>query len=101
MARIIVTPVPSKELKHGDLYSEHDQSWWDNRDSTSIGHFCIIRNSNPFPDGYLDSVSYKITIEPDDNQDTHHLLQDAAELSPEEKAQGEEGSDESEVITTG
>ena len=93
MARIIVTPVPSKELKHGDLYSEHDQDWWDHRDSTSIGHFCIIRNSNPFPDGYQDSISYKITIEPDE---------DNKPKQPKTKqAQGEEDSDEPETITTG
>ena len=67
MVRIVVTPVDSSSLQHGDIYSEHDQAWWDARDSVSIGHYVILRNSNPFPEsGYDDSKSYKITVEPDD-----------------------------------
>lgn len=64
--RVIAEAVESKDLQPGDLYSEHDQEWWDNRDSVSIGHFVIIRNRNPFPEGYKGSVSYKITIDQDD-----------------------------------
>ena len=79
--RVIAEPLQSKDLKPGDLYSEHNQEWWDNRDSTSIGHFVIIRNSNPFPEGYQGNVSYKITITQDDlpsEEETNQFQIDAA-----------------------
>ncbi len=65
MVRIVVTPVNSEDLQHGDLYSSHDQAWWDGRDSVSIGHYVVLRNNNPFPAGYEGRTSYKVTIEPD------------------------------------
>ena len=79
--RVIAEPVQSKDLQPGDLYSEHNQEWWDNRDSTSIGHFVIIRNSNPFPEGYQGNVSYKITIHQDPSNDEmdQFQIEDAAD----------------------
>ena len=64
--RITAELVQTKDLKPGDLYSEHDQAWWDNRDNVSIGHYVIVRNSNVYPEGYKGVVSYKITIDQDD-----------------------------------
>lgn len=119
MVRIVVTPVNSEDLQHGDLYSTHDQEWWDNRDSTSIGHFVVLRNSNPFPAGYEGRTSYKVTVEPDGGPSASEIKQlqidDAVreearqaakdaqqqvkDFAKEAQAQGEEDQDE--VITTG
>ena len=95
--RVIAEPVQSKDLKPGDLYSEHNQEWWDNRDSTSIGHFVIIRNSNPFPEGYHGNVSYKITIHQDD--DDWKVNSDIKEIPTKEDPHTEEASDDTTLIT--
>lgn len=64
--KITATPIKAHELKAGDLFSTHDQGYWNHYDKRSIGQSVYIRtDAPPLDDQEKDLTVYRITIERD------------------------------------